>query len=105
MIGDGEGIAVASIAELEFALEVGAPEVVGRDPLRQRRAGGAPTGIQRFDETMPAKDRMDRALGGDAKIAVQLTDEYFPDLAGAPVGLVLLAADDQAFDLPGSWLA
>ena len=40
VVGDGQRIAVPPIAELELALEVGAPEVVGREPLRQRRAGG-----------------------------------------------------------------
>ena len=42
VVGDGEGIAIAPVAELEFALEVGAPKIVGRNPLRERRAGGAP---------------------------------------------------------------
>jgi hypothetical protein len=30
VVGDGERIAVAAVAELELALEVGAPEIVGR---------------------------------------------------------------------------
>ena len=29
MVGDGERIAIAAVAELELALEVGAPQVVG----------------------------------------------------------------------------
>ena len=29
VIGDGEGVTIASVAELEFALEVGAPQIVG----------------------------------------------------------------------------
>ena len=33
VVGDGEGIAIAPVAELEFALEVGAPEIVGRSPI------------------------------------------------------------------------
>ena len=41
MVGDGQGIAVPAIAELELALEVGAPQVVGRGARRQRRAVGA----------------------------------------------------------------
>src|SRR5215475_8434039 len=44
VIGDGQGIAVAAIAELELALEVGAPQVIGSRALRQRRAGGAVAG-------------------------------------------------------------
>ncbi len=35
MTGDGERIAVASRAELEFALEVHTPEVVGRKAGRE----------------------------------------------------------------------
>ena len=38
MVGDGQRIAVAAVAELELALEVGAPQIVGRGALRQRRA-------------------------------------------------------------------
>jgi hypothetical protein len=30
LVGDGEGIAVAAVAELELTLEVGAPQIVGR---------------------------------------------------------------------------
>ena len=33
MIGDGQRIAIASIAELELALEVGAPQVIGGGTL------------------------------------------------------------------------
>ena len=32
VIGDGERVAIAPVAELELALEVGAPEIVGRGP-------------------------------------------------------------------------
>ena len=41
VVGDGQRIAVPAVAELELALEVGAPEVVGRGARRQRRASGA----------------------------------------------------------------
>ena len=38
MVGDGERIAVAAVAELELALEVGAPEIIGAGAGGQRRA-------------------------------------------------------------------
>ena len=42
VVGDGQRVAVSAVAELELALEVGAPEVVGGRARRQRRAAGAP---------------------------------------------------------------
>ena len=41
---------------------------------------------------------MDGAFGGQAHMAVEAADEEFL-LAGAPVRLVALEGDDQAFDL------
>src|SRR5262245_22429378 len=41
MIGDGQRIAVAAVAELELALEVGAPQIVRLRARRQRRSSGA----------------------------------------------------------------
>src|SRR5688500_14029414 len=41
VVGDGERIAVAAIAEPELALEVGAPQIVGSRALGERRALGA----------------------------------------------------------------
>jgi len=38
VIGDGQRIAVAPIAKLEFPLEVGAPQIIGDGALGQRRA-------------------------------------------------------------------
>ena len=49
---------------------------------------------------MPAQNRMDRALGRQAKIAVEPAHQKLADSAGAPVRLLLLAADDEAFNLP-----
>ena len=42
---------------------------------------------------------MDRALGRNAHIAIQPPDQKLADLAGAPMRLVALEADDQALDL------
>ena len=44
MVGDGQRVAVAAVAELELALEVGAPEIVGGSALATaacRARGGA----------------------------------------------------------------
>ena len=41
MVGDGQRIAVSAIAELELALEIGAPQIIGKRTLRQRRAARA----------------------------------------------------------------
>jgi len=51
------------------------------------------------DEAMAIEDGMDGALGGQTHMAVETADEELPDLAGAPVRLVALEGDDQAFDL------
>lgn len=40
MIGDGERVAIASIAGFEFAFEVRAPQIVGMKAARQGCAGG-----------------------------------------------------------------
>ena len=83
MIDDGEGMAIACVAEFELALEVG-PEVVGGRPGRQVCALGPsarPAGT--LDQTVPAQDRMDCALGGNAKIAVELSNQELAGSAGA----------------------
>ena len=71
MVGDGQGVAVVSVAELEFALEVGAPQVVGGEAGGQRRAvGPVPRATQALDQTVPVQDGMDGALGRDPHVAV-----------------------------------
>jgi len=50
---------------------------------------------------MAMKNGMDGALGRHPHITVEPADEQFADFAGAPMGLVLLEADDQALDLLG----
>jgi hypothetical protein len=41
VVGDGQRVAIPSIAEPEFALEISALELVGRGARRERRSGGA----------------------------------------------------------------
>src|SRR6185437_10805693 len=100
LIGHGERIAVAPIAELELALEVGAPQIVGRSAWRQRRA--ARTRAHRaaaLDQTVPIENRVDGALGRKANVAVESPDQELADFAGSPMRLVSLQAHDQALEL------
>ena len=100
MVGDREGIAVSSVAELELALEVGAPQVVGSGALGQRRAGRAVAGAaDPLDQAVPVENGVDRALGGNAKVAVQPPHQEVADFARAPMRLVALEGDDQPLDL------
>src|SRR5579862_7305369 len=100
MVGHGQRVAVPAVAELELALEVGTPEVVRRDPCGERRARRAmarPT--DQLDQAVPVQHGVDGALGRDADVAIQTPNEQLADLAGSPMGLVALEADDQALDL------
>jgi hypothetical protein len=100
MVGDGQRIAVPPIAELELALEVGAPQINGSSARRQRRAARAvarPAGA--LDQAMAVEDRMDGTFARNPDIAVEPPDQQFPDLARAPVRLLGLEADNQALDL------
>ena len=100
MVGDGERIAVAAVAELELALEVGAPQVVRGDALGERRAArmmARPAATR--DQAVTVERRMDGAFGRNPDIAVEPPDQEFPDLAGAPVRFLGLEPDDQALNL------
>src|ERR1700686_1418436 len=101
MVGCGEWIAVVSVAELELALEVGAPQIVGCGAGRQRRSGGAVArSADVFDQAMAVENGMDRAPGWHAHIAGQPPHQEFADLARTPMRLAALEADNQALDLP-----
>jgi hypothetical protein len=100
VVGDGQRVAIPSIAEPELALEITAPELVGRGARRERRSGGAMVrAADRLDEAVPVEHGMDRALGRNAHIAIQPPDQKLADLAGTPMRLVALEADDRALDL------
>ena len=53
VVGDGQRIAVAPVAELELALEVGAPQIVGRSAVGERRAARAVARPRRARLTRP----------------------------------------------------
>jgi hypothetical protein len=85
LIGHREGIAVAPIAELELALEVDTPQIIGRGAWRQRRAlrtMARPAAA--FDQTVPIENRVDRALGRNPNITIEAPNQELADLAGSP---------------------
>src|ERR1700759_285563 len=100
MVGDGQRIAVSAIAELELALEVGTPQLIGQSALRQRRATRAVARpAAAFDQAVAVEHRVDRALGGELDVAVQPPHQQLADLAGTPVRLLALQPDNQRLDL------
>src|SRR5690349_18370350 len=100
MVGDGQWVTVLAIAELELALEVGTPQIIGKRALRQRRA---PRALARpaaaLDQAVAIEHRMNGALGGNPDVAVEPAHQQFADLAGAPVWLLALQPDDQGLEL------
>ncbi len=100
MVGDGQRIAVPSIAELELALEIGAPQIIRSSARGERRAARAVARpAAALDQAMAVEDRMDGAFGRNPDIAVEPSDQQLPDLARAPVRLLAFEPDDQALDL------
>jgi hypothetical protein len=68
VVGDGERIAVPPIAELELALEVGTPQIIGCGALGERRAaravaGPAEPGVYRFKTNLSMEGRWQLSLG------------------------------------------
>jgi hypothetical protein len=96
-----------AIAELELALEVGAPQIVGQQRLRQLRPLGLgampPAGMG--DQTMAVEHRMHRAPRRNADIAVQLAHQELAYLPGAPVRLSFLRRTIIRSTGSGNWLA
>ena len=100
MVGDGERVTVLAVAELELALEVRAPQIVGPDTRRQWGAVRAMTrSTDAFDHAVPVQDGVDSALGGNADVATQSTYQELANLARTPVRLLALERDDLVFDL------
>src|SRR3954447_27080920 len=100
MVGDGQRIAVPSVAELELALEVGTPQLIGCGAIGQRRATRTVArGAAALDQAVAVENRMDRTLGRNSDIAVEPPNQEFADLACTPVRLLALQPDDQALDL------
>src|SRR3981189_2250136 len=100
MVGDGQRIAVASVAELELSLEVGAPQIIGRGALGQRRAARAVARpAATLDQAVAIENRMDGALGRYSDIPPEPPDQELANLTRAPVRLLGLQPDNQALNL------
>ncbi len=100
VIGDGERVAVTAVAETELTFEVGAPEVVGVGTCREQRSLGAVSApTHAADQAVTVEHGVNGALGGNAEIAGKAADQQLADLAGAPVRLAALEADDEPLDL------
>src|ERR1700730_4183345 len=100
MIGDRQRITVAAVAQLELALEVDTPQIIGYGALRQRRAARAvarPAAAP--DQAVAIEHRMDGAFGGNPDIAVESPNQPLANLARTPMRLVGLQADNQGLDL------
>jgi hypothetical protein len=102
MVGDRQGVTVGLVAETELSLEVDTPEGIGN---RSGGQGGSqcplasPAGL--LHQTMAIQNRMNGRMSRNAHIPCQATYQQFPDLAGTPVGLVLLRINDRPFDRDG----
>ena len=91
VIGDGEGIAIASITELELAFEVGALQFVGGQSARERRSGGAAARPgERGDEPVAMENGVDRTFGRHADVAGQPAYQQLTDLPCTPIRLLVL---------------
>ena len=100
MVGRGQWVAVLPIAELELALEVGAPEFIRNSAFRERRAARAvarPAAAP--DQAVAVEHRVDGALGRNPDIAVEPPDQKLANLARTPMRLRGLEADNQGLDL------
>ena len=100
MFGDGQGVAILPVAELELAFVVGAPEFVGGDPSRERGPGRAMTGSAKdLDQLMSMQNGVDRTFGGNTDVTVEPPNQNFTNFASAPMRLLALHRQDQALDL------
>ncbi len=76
MVGDSQRIAVPAVAELELALEVGAPQIIGVVARGQRRAARAVARpAAALDQAMAIEDRMDGAFSRNPDVAVEPPDQ------------------------------
>ena len=84
---DGERIAVLAIPQLELAIEVDTPQVIGVSAGREQRSGGLTAPLSRAaDKTVSVENGVDGAFCRDPDIAWQASDKELADLAGTPNG-------------------
>ena len=85
MVGDGQRIAVASVAELELAPEVGAPQLIGCGTLGQWRAArAAARPAAALDQAMTVENGMDGAFRRNSDVPIEPPDQELADLASPP---------------------
>ncbi|HEY7335367.1 MAG TPA: hypothetical protein VH639_10815 [Bryobacteraceae bacterium] len=101
VIGDGEGIAVALVTELELYLKVSTPQLIRASARRERSAFSGGSG----DQPVPIQDGVTGATSGNFDLLRQSPEQAFADLARAPVGFSRLDATMAACTCSGNWLA
>ena len=99
VVGDGQRIAVALIAEQKFALVVGAPEPVWLADGGKGGAGEArpPASAPMRDEAVPIEDRVDGADRGTGDVRPPLA-QALADLWRAPRRAVPFQPHEEGFD-------
>ena len=101
VVGDRQRIAVLLVAQHELALVVSTPELIGLVCCNQWRSFGlVATALPALDEAMAVQHGMD-GTDGRRWHHRELLDQLVTDLAGTPVGVFLLDAEDRALDLVG----
>src|SRR5579883_1933760 len=102
VVGDGERITVALVAELEFAFEIGRPQIVGMQALGERSALSARARSRRMgDQAMPVEHGMNGAAGRYFYGVRESPQQAFANLARAPVRLFLFRRDNGRLDRSG----
>lgn len=100
MVGYREGIAPAAVAELELALEVGAPEVVGVGAGRRRSLGLASHAAHAANEPVAIEHGVHRRGGRDPHVAGEAADGPDSRILRAPqCGFSFLAVTMRTLDL------
>src|SRR6266480_662863 len=101
VIGDGQRVAVVMIAEQEFSLVVGAPQLVGLLPQRQSGSLCTTTpATAAFDQTVAIQHRMDGALGRNRN-AGEPADQALANLPSTPAGVLALHVQNIVLHLEG----
>lgn len=97
-VGDGEGIAVAPIAELELAFVVGTPEGIRRRRAGERGARGlGPAAAPPLDQPVAVEHRVDGADRGQLHARGPLP-QLLPNLRRAPARVLALQPDDRRLE-------
>jgi len=99
VVGDGERVAVALIAEQKFALVVGAPQPVRLIHRDERGAGEArpPAAAAMRDEAVPIEHRVNGADRGTGDVRPPLA-QALADLGRAPRRAVPFQSHEERFD-------